>query len=128
MLSKTSLKEVSRVFVGVFLLGGIMLIFFGVSGNLDSSAVLGALIGCCCTSFNFLILAITLERSLEKGNSAGAKVGTSYLLRLAITAFVIYFTIKAPYINHWATIIPLFFQSAVVIALSLADNRKGDLL
>lgn len=125
MISRTSLKEVARVSGGIFLLGIIEFVIFLFAGADIVDTTIGILLGCACSSFNFLILAITLEFSLSGNKIAGLTVGASYILRLTIAAIVIYISIKSQYINHWAAIIPLFFQSIVIIILSILP--KGEL-
>lgn len=126
MLSKSNMRDVIRVSLGIYLSGAVMLLIFLMSGNFSKEVFLGAVLGCTYSCLSFLFLAFSLEHSLTKGKAAAtASVGSGYGLRLLGAALMIFWAIKAPYFNEWAAIIPLFFQRPVVMLLSFADSRKG---
>jgi len=125
MLSKTSKRDVLRVSTGIFILGFVMVLFFFIFGITGYEVILGALLGCSYSSLSFLLLALSLEKSLVKQEKiAGASMSTSYTARLLGAAVMIIIAIKSPYFNHWAAIIPLLFQRIVIMALTIYDNFK----
>ena len=126
MLSKSILRDVLRVGIGIYILGVVMVLFFFIFKITGYEVILGALLGCTYSTLSFLFLAISLETSLSKEkNAAKTSMGTGYTLRLLGAAAMIIWAIKAPYFNYLAAIIPLLFQRIVIMILSFSDTRKN---
>ncbi len=126
MLSKSVIRDVLRVSCGNYVCGILMIIIFLALKKFDLTVLSGAFLGCTFSSLSFLFLAFSLERSVGAGtNTAKAKMTSSYTIRLISAGIMIFWAIKAPYFNHWAAIIPLFFQRFVINILTIIDNRKG---
>ncbi|MBQ4110864.1 MAG: ATP synthase subunit I [Clostridia bacterium] len=126
MLSKSVIKEIGRMAIGVLVLYVVMLLIFLVAGYFDSKVVLGGLLGSIYAIINFVLLGFSVEKSVGKGTKgAQATMGTSYTLRLILTAAVVLWAIKAPYFNYVATAIPLVFPRIVIYVLTFIDSKKG---
>ena len=126
MLSKSVIKEIGRISVGVSVLYVVMLLIFLISGYFDFEAVLGGLLGSVYAIINFALLGFSVEKSVGKGTKgAQTTMGTSYTLRLFLTAIVVLWSIKAPYFNYVATVIPLVFPRIVIYVLTFIDSKKG---
>ena len=125
MLSKTSRRDVMRVSTGIFILGFVMVLFFFIFNIKGVEVITGALLGCGYSSLSFLLLALSLERNLSKEKkNASAAMSSGYTARLLGAAAIIIISIKLPYFNHWATIIPLFFQRIVIMIITIYDNMR----
>ena len=114
-------NDILQVAVGTVLLGILMDILFALFGKFGPSVFLGTLLGCGFTLLNFILLAISVSGAVEKqsGKTAGNFMRISYLLRLLLTAAMVIFAIKAPYINYLAAVIPLTFPQITILI------RKG---
>lgn len=93
-------------------------------GFMNKSMFLGLLFGSLYSFFNFILLALGVEKSLKKhGYKAQSYMASSYFIRLTITGFVILIGLKADYINAFGLILPLFFPKAIILFNSIL--RKG---
>lgn len=127
MLSKETVKSIQKIAAGVFILTLLMLAVFALSGHFGSGEVLGALIGASEAILNFVLLGITLEKTVAKDKKgASSLTGLSYIGRLMLTAAVVIWAIKAPYINYIAAIIPLVFPQIIIKIIGVAEKKRSD--
>lgn len=87
--------------------------------------VLGVILGFAAAAVGFFVLALNVQRSVEK-SSKGAQLsmGLGYILRLAIAGGVIFLAIKLPGLfNLWATAIPLVFPRLAIFIINF--TKKG---
>ena len=110
-------KDILQVILGSTVLCVVMNIVFLAIGKFDYTVVLGTLLGLFCAGMNFVFLALSLSKSLEKGARASGYMGVWYLIRLAFISAVVVFAIKSPYTNYVATVIPLVFPRIVITFL-----------
>lgn len=125
MLSESSIYEIKRLGIGILVLSLLMFLIFTMFFGYTTSLLLGTIIGSVASYFNFIFLAISVEKSLENAKGAKYNMGSGYFFRLLFIGVVIYFAITSPYINHWATILPFLFPKFIIMFLSLIDARKG---
>lgn len=109
-------KDILTVICGTAVLAVVMVAVFYAIEKFDMTVLWGALLGFCCASFNFCLLAFTLSKSLARGKTATAYIGGSYLLRVLLIAGAVVFAIKSPHFNYVATVIPLIFPSVIITA------------
>ncbi len=132
MLNPQLKKQVGEILAAVAVMGFLQLAVFFVVGRFVSvgflSAFLGTLVGCLLASLNIILLARNIEKSVDK-NEKGAQYSMSlgYMLRLALTAVVIFAAIKLPQlVNLWAVIIPLIFPRIAIMVINLKFKKQGD--
>lgn len=121
-------KSILQVFIGSLILGVVMDFVFFLIGRFDLSVLLGTILGIACATLNFIFLAITVKNAMDKGNSAGGYMGTSYMLRLFFIAGVIVFAIKSEYFNYIAVAIPLLFPRVIITFIQgiMKWNKKSE--
>ena len=98
-------------FIGVVIMAGV----FALLGHFSAGVVLGGLLGGFTAVANLFLLAVTIEKSVDKGaKGSRGLMGISYLARIAIIAAVVIFAIKNTYLNYLATVIPLVFPQIII--------------
>ena len=118
-------KDIFQVILGSAALCIVLDVVFLIIGKFDLTVLLGTLLGLFCAGLNFVFLAFSLSKSLEKGKTASGYMGVSYLLRLAFIGVTVVFAIKSPYINYVATVIPLIFPRIVITFLQGVMKYKN---
>lgn len=115
-MTKKTWTDVLRVTTGNFILGTVMVLIFALAGYFSLPVVLGALLGCSFVSLNFLFLAYTVAKNVEKDpENAQKKVSATYTLRLILVGAMVIVAIKFDIFNWLAAIIPLFYQRFVIM-------------
>lgn len=132
MKNKDVLIQVLYIFLCEAACIGVMLLIYGLMDKLDSSVLLGALVGGLIAIGNFLVLSIAVSRAADKAakaetEDAAAKatvaVQRNSLLR-KIALIVIYIVVlKSGYFNLLTTVLPLIFVQASIYILGFF--RKG---
>lgn len=124
-------KQVSEILAAILVMGLVQLAVFFVIGRFTEAAflpaLLGTLAGCLPASLNIVLLARNIEKSVEK-NEKGAQYSMSigYMLRLVLTAAVIFAAIKLPQLfNVWAAVIPLLFPRLAIAFINLKSKKHG---
>ena len=126
MVSKVVLREIKRVGICTAILTAIMLVMAAIMGKFDTAVLYGALLGFVVNYLNFIVMSISVERSLSKSKAgATSSMGISYFFRLAMIGAAVYFAIKSPHINYVTVIIPLLFTRLSVYILNFS-NLGGD--
>ena len=119
------LKEIKKI--SLFTLGGIavMVAVFALCGCFSWGVILSGFLGGATAVFNLFLLAVTIEKSLAKGEKgAQSFMGISYIVRIAIIAAVVVFAIKNQYLNYIATVIPLLFPQIIIKILHIRNSSK----
>lgn len=126
MLSKSSVYEIKRISLGIFILSVIQMIVVIITVGYNNSYLFGTLLGALVSILNFVFLAISVENSVKKSQGAAkGYMGSGYFLRLMFMGLIIYLAINSPYIDHWTTIIPLIFPRITIMILGIIDSKKG---
>ncbi len=115
------MREIEKIAIGVGILGIVMAIVICMAWGINAPLLWGTLLGCIYAVFNFALTAYSVSQSVQKSeNAAKAYMAGGYYLRLALTAAVIYWAIRAPYFNVFGAAIPLVFPRIVITVCSLA--------
>lgn len=120
-------KQLSQIAVGILILSTIMVLCFLVLGYFDKTVVFGAILGSGWAFANFTLLAIAVQKAVDKedGQAAKAYMSGTYTLRLILTAVMVIVAIKLPYVNYLAAIIPIVFPRITIMAVGLIDKKRG---
>lgn len=120
------LNEVRRVTKGVFVFDILVIIILLVTSNFNKPMFIGLLFGSIFAVLNFRLLAFSLQQALKREPSKAQIYASSrYVVRFALTALVIYVSVKAPYINVIGTAIGLGGPMMVILATNLLPiNNK----
>ena len=100
-----------------------MIGIFALLGSFDMTVLLGGIVGGLVATGNFLAMAIGVNIAADKAenqNVAGGKatIKSSYILRLAVMAIVLFAFAKSGLCNVIALVVPLIF---VRITLTVAE-------
>ena len=119
-------KEALKFSIVIFLLGLLEFIIFCIFLSFRLDVLVGVVYGCTFTSLNFLYLAYSVKKSINKGES-GAKthMAMSYNSRLLLTAIAIIIAVKIDFIHFWAAIIPLLFNRIAVHIVGFINSHKN---
>ena len=135
MLSPEMKKQLREILGFVIALGFVQLCVFFILGRTMAEvpflkALAGTAAGCAVAMLNMLLLAIGIEKAVDKGEKAAqAAMSGGYMLRLAVIAVYVFAAIKLPGIfNVWAAIIPLTFTRIAIMIINLknAGTKGGD--
>ena len=133
MLSPEMKKQLREILGFVIALGLVQLCVFFILGRTAIEvpflkALAGTAAGCAVAMLNMLLLAIGIERAVDKGEKAAqAAMSGGYMLRLAVIAVYVFAVIKLPGVfSVWAAIIPLTFTRIAIMMITLKNaSRKG---
>ncbi len=131
MLSPETKKQIGNISSIVLIFGLVQAVVFAVLSRVTSVTLLqglaGTVAGCLMAVFNLLLLGISVEKSLKKGEkNAQAYMSITYIGRLLITAALLIAVIKLPGIfNLWAAVIPLVFPRIAILIINLKSKNKG---
>lgn len=119
-------KEVIRMCIGVSVLSAVMVIVFAVFDRIDSSVLYGAILGTAVTLLNYFFLALSVTHVINKENAADAKLfmNISYLLRIILIAVTVAVSIKFPFFNYIAVILPFVFERIVIMIIHMRDGKN----
>jgi len=118
-------KDIFQVVAGTAVLCALMDIVFLFIGKFDLPVFYGTVLGFLCACANFIFLAFTISVSLNKGKASSGYMGISYLLRLFLIAVVVVYSIKSPYTNYVATVIPLIFPRVIITLIQGIMKSKN---
>lgn len=120
-------KNILFVVLGTFVLGGIMLLIFGLLGLFSSSVVLGTLIGCTTAGINFVLLAASLQKAVSSTKSAGkAFAGISYTFRNLMMLAIGLLSLWLLRVNAFALLIPYIFPRLSILVLQVTGLYKNN--
>lgn len=124
-------QQTAVVAVGEGLGVSIMLGIFALLGKLDSTVLLGGIVGGVMTILNFFIMAITVNIAADKAkaqNVSGAKgvIKLSYFGRLVLLAVVLFAFLKSKLCNPIALVVPLIFSRITLTLWEFFRRKPGD--
>lgn len=127
-------KQLKSVIGLTFLLSGILFIIVALIrlSGLCTYKILpvffGIILGTVVSSLNMLFLAISIEKSVDKGkNGARWSMTTSYVLRLFMIAAMVVVAIKFNNIfNYIAAVIPVVFPRIAITIIGASGKGKKD--
>lgn len=123
MLTDDIKKDIKKLALYVFVMTAIMVGFFAACGYFDTGVILGALLGYATAMANFILLAITLSKSLGRAENATRTMGLSYVLRMVLIAAVVIIAITLPIFNYAAAVIPLLFPRIAIMIMNLKNKK-----
>lgn len=123
MLTDDIKKDIKKLALYVFVMTAIMVGFFAACGYFDTGVILGALLGYATAMANFILLAITLSKSLGRAENATRTMGLSYVLRMVLIAAVVIIAITLPIFNYVAAVIPLLFPRIAIMIMNLKNKK-----
>ena len=123
MLSQEIKNDIKKLSIYVLIMTVIMVGIFAAVRCFDMSVVWGAILGYAAAMANFILLAITLTKSLGKAEHATRTIGLSYVLRMVLIAAVVILAIKLPFINYVAAVIPLIFPRFAIMIMNLKKKK-----
>lgn len=124
---KKQLKEIGQM---VLALGVLQLGVFAVLSRAINLYFLrclaGTAAGCAVAMLSVVMLAIGIERAVEKSEKAAqSAMSSGYILRLAVVAVYVFAAIKLPGIfNIWAAVIPLVFPRLAIMIINLKNSKS----
>ena len=124
MLSKELKREVKVVSVGTAILCLIMYGVFAALGKYGVDTIIGTVIGYFLCTGNFFLLALSVQKAVNKGEESYAKksMAISQAVRFLLIFAVGFIGFKLPIINGYAVVIPLIF-TRLVIMFTGAKNK-----
>lgn len=124
-MSDSLLREVGKMTLWVYVLGVVMAVVLVCIWGFDLPLLLGTLLGTTFAAVNFALTAVSVSQSVQKSeNGAKAFMAAGYYLRLLLAATVIFWAIKAPYLNVFTAAIPLIFPRLIITARAVLDSVK----
>ena len=111
---KIVIKESAIVLAGVTICSAAMVGIFALLGKLDSTILLGALVGTVAASLNFFFMAVIAMMAADKAEQQNVKGGEalirgSYPIRMGVLFLVLFTFAKSGLCNPIALVVPLVF-------------------
>ena len=123
MLTREIKNDIKKLSIYVLVMTVIMVGVFAACGYFDMSVIYGAILGYAAAMANFILLAITLSKSLGKAEHATRTMGLSYVLRMIMIAAAVMIAITSPFFNYVAAVIPLVFPRFAIMIMNLRKKK-----
>lgn len=128
------LRQVARLTIATAVCVAVMLGVYALLGNLDSSVLLGAVIGLVLAVGNFFFLSVTVSNALDRAargqnpQRAQLSIQASGVIRLLVLAGIYILLFRSRLCDPLAALLPLLFAQ---VALKLVgffwnDDKGGD--
>lgn len=123
-MNETVRRETSYILVWVLILSTVMEAVFLVIGKWDLSVLEGNLVGGCLAVLNFLLLAVTVSKLVDKGETDKLELTmrATKSLRMAGMVVLCILSISLLKTNPYATLIPLLFPR---VGLAVKKVKQG---
>ena len=129
-IGKTVLKETGRVAVGVLIGDLIMLAVFFLLKKLDTTVLLGALLGSAAAVGNFFAMGLGLQKALDDPERTKFLVQRSYTLRMLAMIAVMIVGFVLPWFHVVAVLVPFLLPGVSIHVMRLLGlyqpEKKGD--
>lgn len=124
---KVIIREGIYISIWVLIFSIAMQAVFLIIGKWDYTVLLGNLLSATCAILNFLLLGATLQRALSSDDEKYVKnmMRLSQMLRLLFVLCVAVLGATLPFLNLWATVIPLFFTRIAIMLRPLFNKIMG---
>lgn len=127
---KYVLKETAIVAAGQILCIGVMFGVFALLKQFDATVLWGGLLGGAVAIANFLFMAIGASLAADRAEQQNVKGGkamiqTSFLLRYALMALILFAGAKSGLCNLFALVLPLVFTRPI-LTVSEFFRKSGD--
>lgn len=121
-LNRDVKKNLKQMFIGIFILGILLIIIFLCFGRLDRSAVIGTTIGCSIAFLNYFLLAFTIQKTLDAKTKGKAIAGFSYTGRFFLQIILSILSIVLLKVNPVSVLVPLLFPRLVILGLQISKK------
>ena len=126
---KTVLKETGTVLIGELVCVALMLGVYALIGKISRPVIIGALVGLALATGNFFMMAVSATNASERAVQQDVKAGrqmirSSYMIRMAVIAVILFVLVKAGVCNAVTAILPLVFVRWILTVAELF--RKKD--
>ncbi|MBQ7291656.1 MAG: ATP synthase subunit I [Clostridia bacterium] len=115
-IDKVVLQETAYIAVWTLILSAVMQAVFLVIGKWDYTVILGNLLGAAANLLNFFLMALTVQKALEKEEKeAKQAMKLSHSMRMLMLFVMALLGILLPCFNTIATVIPFFFTRIAIM-------------
>lgn len=115
-IDKVVLQETAYIAVWTLILSAVMQAVFLVIGKWDYTVILGNLLGAAANMLNFFLMALTVQKALEKEEKeAKQAMKLSHSMRMLMLFVMALLGILLPCFNTIATVIPFFFTRIAIM-------------
>ena len=135
-IDRTVLKETGIIALGTIILSIIMnAVLFAVSRFTDAltydyTIVTGSLLGAFAAVFNFFLMGLAVQKTVESGNTESAKkrFQLSYMLRTALLVGILALGVILKYFHWLPVLLSVFFPRIVIIFrnIRLKSDSQSD--
>lgn len=127
---KIAIRETCTVAIGEAVGVALMLGIYALLGEMNSSVLLGGLVGGLVAVLNFFSLAVVATLAADKAEKQDVQSGQkliqgSYPIRLLVTAVVLFLCAKSGIFDVLALVLPLLFVRPT-ITLAEFFKKKGE--
>lgn len=127
---KIAIRETCTVAIGETVGVALMLGIYALLGEMNSSVLLGGLVGGLVAVLNFFSLAVVATLAADKAEKQDVQSGQkliqgSYPIRLLVTAVVLFLCAKSGIFDVLALVLPLLFVRPT-ITLAEFFKKKGE--
>jgi hypothetical protein len=115
-IDKVVLQETAYIAVWTLILSAVMQAVFLVISKWDYTVILGNLLGAAANLLNFFLMALTVQKALEKEEKeAKQAMKLSHSMRMLMLFVMALLGILLPCFNTIATVIPFFFTRIAIM-------------
>lgn len=116
---KIVLKETAVVLIGQTVCVSIMVGVFALLGKFSVKVLLGGIAGGILATLNFFFMAVAASLAADKAEAGDVAKGkalmqSSYTLRLAVLAILLFACVKSGFFNLIALLLPLVFTRPIL--------------
>ncbi len=119
-------KQTLYVTAWVIILSALMQSVFLIIKAWNYTVLLGNLLSATASVINFLLLGITIQKSITKSPEDAKKaIKASQALRMVFLVVVAVLGVALDCFNVWATVIPLVFPRISFYFYAIFQNKRG---
>lgn len=128
---KFILEQTCLIALGQLVCVGVMCGIFALLGYFSAGVVIGGIAGGILATGNFFFMAVAADLAADKAEAQDVKGGqatvrTSYLLRMAAIAIILFAFAKSGICNVFALVLPLVFTRPI-LTVAHFFRKPGDL-
>ena len=125
-IDRVVLQETAYIAVWTLILSAVMQAVFLIIGMWDYTVILGNLLGAAANMLNFFLMALTVQKALEKEEKeAKQTMKLSHSLRMLMLFVAAVLGIVLPYFNTFASVIPFFFTRIAIMFRQFFGNKNA---
>ncbi|MBQ8449027.1 MAG: ATP synthase subunit I [Clostridia bacterium] len=125
-IDRVVLQETAYIAVWTLILSAVMQAVFLIIGMWDYTVILGNLLGAAANMLNFFLMALTVQKALEKEEKeAKQTMKLSHSLRMLMLFVAAVLGIVLPCFNTFASVIPFFFTRIAIMFRQFFGNKNA---